>query len=107
MLGEGYAVSGDSFDPSESSLSSADKDKEQQQLNDYIESMPSRPTDYMSNEDTSIDLRNGFENLCQDWSKNKDRNAYSTSASNKYSIGYPQVKDNYYSKNTLGYKVNQ
>ena len=75
VQGEGYAVSGNSFDPSESSSSSANRDREQRQLNNYIESMPSRPVDYMSDEDTSSDLGNGFENLCQDWSKNKERNA--------------------------------
>jgi hypothetical protein len=63
---EGYAVSGDSFDPSESSLSCADRDREQRELNDYVDSMPSRPADYMSEEDTSSDSGNGFENLCRD-----------------------------------------
>jgi hypothetical protein len=63
VQGEGYAVSGDSFDPSESSSSCADRDREQWELNDYAESMPSRPADYMSDENTS---RNGFENLCWD-----------------------------------------
>jgi hypothetical protein len=66
MQGEGYAVSGDSFDPSESSSLGADRDREQRELNNYAESMPSRPTDYMSHEDTSSDSGNGFENLCQD-----------------------------------------
>ena len=66
MQGEGYAVSGDSFDPSESSSSSTDRNREQQQLNDYVESMPSKPADYISDEDTSSDSRNSFENLCQD-----------------------------------------
>jgi hypothetical protein len=74
MQGEGYAVSGNSFDPSESSSSSTDRDREQRELNDYAESMPSRPADYMSDEDTSSDSRNGFENLCQDWSNNEERN---------------------------------
>jgi hypothetical protein len=60
VQGEGYAVSGDSFDPSESSSSCADRDKEQWVLNDYVESMPSRPADYMSDEDISSDSRNGF-----------------------------------------------
>ena len=62
----GYVVSGDSFDPSESSLSSIDRNREQRELNDYVESMPSRPANYMSDEDTSNDSRNGSENLCQD-----------------------------------------
>ena len=63
VQGVGYAVSGDSFDPSKSSLSCADRDKEQWKLNDYAESMPSRPTNYMSDKDTSSDSGNGFENL--------------------------------------------
>jgi hypothetical protein len=66
VQGEGYAVSGDSFDPSESSSSGADRDREQLELNDYAENMPSRPDDYMSDEDTSSDSGNGFENLCRD-----------------------------------------
>jgi hypothetical protein len=66
VQGEGYAVFGDSFDPSESSSSCADMDREQRELNDYAESMPSRPADYMSDEDTSSDSGNGFENLCRD-----------------------------------------
>jgi hypothetical protein len=66
VQGEGYAVSGDSFDPSESSLSCADRDREQRELNDYAESMPSRPANYMSDEDISSDSGNGFGNLCRD-----------------------------------------
>jgi hypothetical protein len=66
VQGEGYVVSGDSFDPSKSSSSCADRDREQRELNDYAESMPSRPADYMSDEDTSSDSGNGFENLCRD-----------------------------------------
>jgi hypothetical protein len=42
------------------------RDREQRELNDYVESMPNRPADYMSDEDTSSDSGNGFENLCQD-----------------------------------------
>ena len=66
MQGEGYAISCNSFDPSESSLSCVDRNREQRKLNDHAESMPSRPADYMSNENTSSDSRNGFENLCRD-----------------------------------------
>ena len=66
MQGEGYVVSGDSFDLSESSSSCVDRNREQRELNDYIESMPSRLADYMSDKDTSSDLGNGFENLCRD-----------------------------------------
>ena len=63
---EGYVVSSNSFNPSESSSSCADRDMEQRELNDYAESMPSKLADYMSDDDTSNDLGNGFENLCQD-----------------------------------------
>jgi hypothetical protein len=63
---EGYVVSGDSFDPSESSSSCADRYREQRELDDYGLSLPSRPADYMSDEDTSSDSGNGFENLCRD-----------------------------------------
>ena len=66
MQGEGYAVLGDSFNPSESSSSCADRDKKQRELNDYAESMLRTPADYMSDEDTSSDSGNGFENLCRD-----------------------------------------
>ena len=64
MQGEGYAVSGNSFEPSKLSSSCTNRDREQRELNAYVESMPSRPTNYMSNEDTSNDSGNGFENLC-------------------------------------------
>jgi hypothetical protein len=66
VQGEGYAVSSNSFDPSESSSSCANRNREQRELNNYVESMPSRPADYMSDEDTSSDSGNGFENLCRD-----------------------------------------
>ena len=63
---EGYAISSNSFNPSKSSSSSTDTNREQRELNDYVESMLSRPADYPSNEDTSSDSGNGFENLCWD-----------------------------------------
>ena len=66
VQGEGYEISGDSFDPSNSSSSGDDRDRKQIELNDYVESKPSRPADYMSDEDTSSDSGNGFENLCRD-----------------------------------------
>jgi hypothetical protein len=66
VQGRGYVVSGESFDPSESSSSCADRDREQRELNNYVESMPSRPADYISDEDISSDSGNGFENLCRD-----------------------------------------
>ena len=63
---EGYIVSGDSFDSNISSSSSVEQYKEQREEADYENSMPSRPTHYMSNEDTSSDSGNGFENLTND-----------------------------------------
>ena len=66
VQGEGYVVLGDSFDPSESSSSFTDRYNEQRELDNYGSSMPSRPADYMSNEDTSSDSGNGFEHLSGD-----------------------------------------
>ena len=66
VVGEGYAVSGDSFDPSISSLSSVDQYGAQREEADYGSNMPSRPVYYMSNEDTSNESGNGFENLAND-----------------------------------------
>jgi hypothetical protein len=66
VAGEGYAVSGDSFDPSVSKFSSIERHREQREEADYGSSMPSRPAHYMSDEDTSSDLENGFENLAND-----------------------------------------
>jgi hypothetical protein len=63
---EGYAVSNDSFDPSMSSSSSVERHREQREIDDYGSSMPSRPTHYMSDEDTSSNSGNGFENLTRD-----------------------------------------
>ena len=67
VQGEGYVVSGDSFNPSELSLSYADRYSEQRELDNFGSSLPSRPADYMSDKDTSSDSENGFENLCRDW----------------------------------------
>jgi hypothetical protein len=66
VQGEGYAVSGYLFDLSESSSSCADRYREQRELDDYGLSLPSRSADYMFDEDTSSDSRNGFKNLCRD-----------------------------------------
>jgi hypothetical protein len=66
VAGEGYAVSGDSFDPSVSSSSSVERHWEQCQKADYGSSMLSRPAHYMFDEDTSSDSGNGFENLAND-----------------------------------------
>jgi hypothetical protein len=63
VAGEGYAVSDDSFDPSMSSSSSVERQREQREEADY---RSSRPAHYMSNEDISSDLGNGFENLARD-----------------------------------------
>jgi hypothetical protein len=63
IVGEGYQVSGDSFDPRESSSSSTGRYCEQRKIEDYGSSMPTRPAHYMFDEDTSSDFGNGFENL--------------------------------------------
>jgi hypothetical protein len=63
---EGYTVSGDSFDPSVSSSSSVERHREQREEIDYGSSMPSRPAHYMSDENTSSNSGNGFENLAND-----------------------------------------
>ena len=73
MQGEGYAVSSDSFDPSKPSSLSADSDRDQRQLNDYVESMPSRPADYMFDKDISSDSRNGFETFVGTEAKTKNK----------------------------------
>jgi hypothetical protein len=66
FVGEGYQISGNSFDPSESSSFSTGRYREQREIDDYGSSMPTRPVHYMSDEDTSSDFGNGFENLAQD-----------------------------------------
>jgi hypothetical protein len=66
IVGEGYQVSDDSFDPSESSSSSRGRYREQREIDDYGSSIPTRPAHYMSDEDTSSDFGNGFENLAKD-----------------------------------------
>jgi hypothetical protein len=66
VAGEGYIVSGDSINPSMSSSSSVERYREQREEVDYGSSMPSRPAHYMSDEDTSSDSGNGFENLARD-----------------------------------------
>ena len=63
VAGEGYAICGDSFDPSVSSLSSVERHRAQCEEADYGSNMPSKPTHYMFDEDTSNDLGNGFKNL--------------------------------------------
>jgi hypothetical protein len=65
VAGEGYAISGDSFDPSMSSSSSVERHREQCEEADYRSSMPSKPAHYMSDEDKSNDSGNGFENLAR------------------------------------------
>jgi hypothetical protein len=66
VAGEGYVVSGDSFHPSVSSSSSVERHKEQREEADYGSNMPSRLAHYVSDEDTSNDSGNGFENLARD-----------------------------------------
>jgi hypothetical protein len=55
FIGEGHAVFGNSFSPSASSSSIAERYREQWDLDDYGSSMPTRLVNYMSNEDTSSD----------------------------------------------------
>jgi hypothetical protein len=66
VAGEGYTVSGNSFDPNVSSSSSVERHREQCEEADYGSSMPSRPAHYISDEDTSSNSGNGFENLAND-----------------------------------------
>jgi hypothetical protein len=60
---EGYQVSSDSFDLSESTSSNTERYREQREIDDYGSSIPTRPHEYMSNKDTSSNSGNGFENL--------------------------------------------
>ena len=66
VAGEGYVVSGDSFNPSDSSSSSVNQHKMQRDEADYESSMPTRPAHYMSDKDTSSESGNGYENLAND-----------------------------------------
>jgi hypothetical protein len=66
VAGEGYQVSSDSFDPSESTSSSTERYQEQREIADYGSSIPTRPHNYMSDEDTSSNSGNRFENLARD-----------------------------------------
>ena len=61
-----YAISSDLFDLSMSSSSNIERHREQCEEADYGSSMPSRPTPYMSNEDTSSNSGNGLKNLVRD-----------------------------------------
>jgi hypothetical protein len=64
VIGEGYVVSNDSFDPSK--LSSSSVDEEEHKIDDYRSTMPSKPAHYNSDQDISSDSGNGFENLARD-----------------------------------------
>jgi hypothetical protein len=64
VVREGYAVSRDSFDPSESSSSIVDWHREERELDDYGSSMPSRLAHYMSDEDTSSDYGEWIRKSC-------------------------------------------
>jgi hypothetical protein len=66
VVGEGYQVLGDSFNPSESTSSSTERYREQRKIDNYDSSIPTRPSHYMSDEDTSSNSGNGFENLARD-----------------------------------------
>ena len=65
-VGKGYQVSGDSFDPSELTLSSTERYWEYREINEYGSNIPTRPHKYMSDEDTSSNFGNGLENLVHD-----------------------------------------
>ena len=63
---EENAVSGDSFDPSDSSSSSVNQHRAQRNEADYGNNMPTRPAYYISDEDTSSESGNKYENLAND-----------------------------------------
>ena len=65
-VGEGYQVSSDSFDPSESTSSSTKRYREQREIDNFGNSIPTRPHEYMSDEDISSNSGNGFKNLTRD-----------------------------------------
>jgi hypothetical protein len=66
VVREGYQVSGNSFDPSESTSSSTERYREQREIDGYSNNMPIRPHEYMFDKDTSSNSGNGFENLARD-----------------------------------------
>jgi hypothetical protein len=61
LVGKGYALSSNSFDPSASSTTT--QDREQQDLDNYA---CNRLANYMSNEGTSSDFENELKNLVRD-----------------------------------------
>jgi hypothetical protein len=63
FVGEGYAIFGNSFNPSVSSSSTVERDRQQQNMDDYA---CSRLANYMFDEDISSDSENGFKNLIRD-----------------------------------------
>ena len=65
VVEEGYQVSGNSFDLSKSSSSNIERYREQREIDDYGNSMPTRRAHYMFDKDTSSNSGNGFENLTQ------------------------------------------
>ena len=66
VIGEGYQVSGGSFNRSKSTSSSKEGYPEQREINSYGSSLSTRPQEYMSDEDTSSNSGNRFENLTWD-----------------------------------------
>lgn len=66
IIGEGYGVSSDSFKSNKSSSSSVDQHRVEQEIDDYKNNMPSKLAHYISDEDISSDLGNGFKNLARD-----------------------------------------
>jgi hypothetical protein len=77
VVGEGYQVSGDSIDPSKSSSSNIERYREQLEIDNYNSNMPTRPAHYMSNEDTSSDSGNGFDNLTRKETLRKSKKSLS------------------------------
>jgi hypothetical protein len=60
------ALVNNSFDLSESSSSSAERYREQPEVDNYDSNMPRKPVHYMSDEHTSSDFGNGFKHLVWD-----------------------------------------
>jgi hypothetical protein len=61
--GEGYTLSGDSFDPDNSPMSIERQHCAQQELDDYAKDLPANPS---SGDDTDNGFGNGMENLLSD-----------------------------------------
>ena len=66
VVGKGYTIFGDSFDPNISSSFNVDQYRAQREEADYWSNMPSKPAHYMFDKDTSSKSGNGFKNLAND-----------------------------------------